>query len=170
MILSFILCIVLAKDVLPQYTPRQESFMQLWSKPQTNHEQNKVRFGTRNKNNVTPLNLVLLPSSFKTQRCLDGSPFGYYIRRSKSQVNSQKWIIFLMAGGACVTPIDCGQRKNTFRGSSKFWNSTFIPGTDFPGINAMHDILSDNPEDNPEFFDYNHVYLQYCSGDLWTGT
>ena len=126
-----------------------------------------------NGRNISPLNLAILPEQFQDEaRCLDGSPFGYYIRRSTSQTNSRKWLLFLMGGGACVTPRDCIERKTSPRGwgSSTFWNSTFLPGRDYPGLVAMHDILSDNRTDNPDFFDYNHVYLQYCSGDLWTGT
>lgn len=122
---------------------------------------------------ISPLELVMLPTKFQDKaRCLDGSPFGYYIRRSNSQTNSRKWLLFLMGGGACATTKDCIERKSSPRGwgSSTVWNSTFLPGRDFPGLVAMHDILSDSPYDNPDFFDYNHVYLQYCSGDLWTGT
>ena len=119
---------------------------------------------------LKPLSLTLLPPSANSARCLDGSKFGYYFRKSESQENSQKWIIFLMGGGACITPIDCIRRKQSHFGSSLFWNSTFTPGKDDPGINAMHDILSSDARANPDFFDYNHVYLRYCSGDLWTGT
>ena len=116
--------------------------------------------------------LVHLPKFQEKARCLDGSPFGYYIRQSKSKTNSRKWILFLMGGGACVTPKDCVERQASTKGwgSSSFWNSTFLPGSNYPGFAAMHDILSDNTNDNPDFYDFNHVYLQYCSGDLWTGT
>ena len=114
---------------------------------------------------ITPLSLRFLPKSYDTERCLDGSPFGYYIRRSTSTVNSRKWIFLLEGGGLCVEPIDCIARKNSDEGSSSYWDNSFIPGTD-----GLKDILSDNPEENSFFFDYNHVYLKYCSGDTWTGT
>ena len=87
---------------------------------------------------VGPLSLIFLPHSFPGARCLDGSKFGYYFRKSRSHENSQKWILFLMGGGACITPIDCMRRKQSHLGSSHFWNSTFTPGKDYPGINAMH--------------------------------
>ena len=114
---------------------------------------------------ITPLSLKFLPKSYDTERCLDGSAFGYYIRRSTSTENSRKWIFLLEGGGLCVEPIDCIARKNSDEGSSLYWEDSFIPGTD-----GLKDILSDNPEENPFFFDYNHVYLKYCSGDTWTGT
>ena len=112
----------------------------------------------------TPLTLVLPPEYYENERCLDGSTFGYYIRRSKSGVNSNKWIFLLEGGGLCVEPIDCIIRKNTDQGSSLYWSNTFMPGTD-----GMKDILLDDIEANPSFYDYNHVYLKYCSGDTWTG-
>ena len=116
-------------------------------------------------NSITPLELVLLPEKYETQRCLDGSPFGYYIRRSNSSTNSKKWIIFLEGGGLCVEPIDCIIRQNSDQGSSTFWGESWMPGTD-----GLSDILSDNPQGNPYFYDFNHVYFKYCSGDTWTGT
>ena len=122
-------------------------------------------FDDKTNNPTTPLSLVFLPESYETERCLDGSPFGYFIRRSVSTVNSRKWIFLLEGGGLCVEPIDCIARKHTDEGSSLYWDDLFIPGTD-----GLKDILSDNPNENPDFFDYNHVYLKYCSGDTWTGT
>ena len=116
-------------------------------------------------NSLTPLSLVILPDSYETQRCLDGSPFGYYIHRSKSNVNSKKWIIFLQGGGLCVEVIDCKIRQDSDQGSSLFWDDTRMPILD-----GLQDILSDNPEENPHFYDYNHVYLHYCSGDTWIGS
>ena len=108
-------------------------------------------FESKRNNATTPLSLVFLPESFEAERCLDGSPFGYYIRRSVSILNSRKWIFLLEGGGLCVEPIDCIVRKNTDEGSSLFWEETFIPGTD-----GLKDILSDNPQENPYFYDYNH--------------
>jgi hypothetical protein len=30
-------------------------------------------------------------------------------------------------------------------------------------------LCDDNPDTNPELYGYNHVWLPYCSGDLWSG-
>jgi hypothetical protein len=114
---------------------------------------------------LAPLDLVLLPDEYDTQRCLDGTPYGYYIRRNDPTRETNKWIIFLQGGGLCVEPIDCINRKNSDRGSSSFWEDTLNPGS-----SGLQDIVSDNPEINPYFYDFNHVYLRYCSGDTWTGT
>ena len=113
----------------------------------------------------TALERIMLPDAFGQQygaRCLDGSPYGYYIRRSKT--NSTKWVFAMEGGGLCVEPVDCLQRKKTSLGSSTGWGATWGVGTD-----GMQDVLSDNATINPHFYDFNHVYLPYCSGDTWTG-
>ena len=129
MTLNWILYFILVNIVQLQVTQRRQWFHQVRQKPlQTSPNLKENISSRRNRNGITPLNLVLLPPRFKTQRCLDGSPFGYFIRRSKSKTNSQKWILFLMGGGACVTPMDCIKRKTSPRGwgSSRVWNSTFL--------------------------------------------
>ena len=167
MIILLVYISFLAKAATLQVTEYQTSFIKALpiSKDDFLVSEKMVKKGV-----VRPLSLVLLPHSYPGARCLDGSKFGYYFGKSRSHENSQKWILFLMGGGACITPIDCMRRKQSHLGSSLFWNSTFTPGKDYPGINAMHDILSSDATVNPDFFDYNHVYLRYCSGDLWTGT
>lgn len=111
------------------------------------------------------LQLVKLPNSseYANARCLDGSPYGYYIDRSIT--NSSKWIFFLQGGGLCVEPVDCISRSKTSLGSSLHWSDVWNVGSDGGG-----DILSSNPSVNPYFSDFNHVYMKYCSGDTWTGT
>ena len=117
------------------------------------------------KDSNNPLKLILLPDSYTTQRCLDGSPFGYYLREQHNGKNGHNVLFFLEGGGLCKTPKDCKNRKNGEHGSSKYWPDTFIPGK-----GGVKDILSDDPEINPYFYDFNHVYLKYCSGDTWTGS
>ena len=109
----------------------------------------------------SPLELVMLPESdYPHQKCLDGSQFGYYIRKApESSPNNKKWVILLQGGGLCVEPIDCYIRRDSDEGSTKTWEKLWSPGTDGAG-----DITSDDPNGNPNFYDYNHVYLRYCSG------
>jgi len=111
-----------------------------------------------------PLKLIMLPESYSTQRCLDGSPFGYYLRRSTQGKNKNNFVFHLQGGGLCVKPKSCQNRKNNEHGSSKYWPDTFTPGR-----GSLQDVMSDDPEINPYFYDFNHVYLRYCSGDTWTG-
>jgi len=94
---------------------------------------------------------------------LDGTPSGYYYRRSSAPPGSpgySSWVIFLQGGGLCVEPVDCYLRMRTSLGSSNYWNDTF---------NDRLGVLSANASINP-FADFNHVWVPYCSGDTHTGT
>ncbi|KAL6220212.1 hypothetical protein ACLB2K_007969 [Fragaria x ananassa] len=62
-------------------------------------------------------------------------------------------------GGWCNTIRNCVYRKTTRRGSSKFMEKQ-LP---FTGI------LSNKPEENPDFFNWNRVKLRYCDGASFTG-
>jgi len=132
-----------------------------WSKIQDIKVANQLK---SDGSSIEPLDLVLL-EEYEKERCLDGSPFGYYIRRADSlSENKDKWIVFLQGGGLCVEPIDCINRRDSDRGSSYYWDKTFNPGE-----SGLQDIVSDDPIINPYFYNFNHVYLRYCSGDTWTG-
>ena len=63
------------------------------------------------KDSNNPLKLILLPDSYTTQRCLDGSPFGYYLRKQHNGKNGHNVVFFLEGGGLCKTPKDCKQIK-----------------------------------------------------------
>jgi O-palmitoleoyl-L-serine hydrolase len=91
--------------------------------------------------------------------CLDGSPFSYYFRPASSDASSNKWVIYLEGGGLCIERVDCEQRVNQTDGSSKDWE---------PYLTKSDNVLSSSSL-NP-FYDWNHIYMRYCSGDTWTGT
>ena len=59
--------------------------------------------------------LILLPQDEGDQSpaCLDGSPYGLYYVRSRS--NSTKWTIYLEGGGWCDDEIGCLGRANSSR-------------------------------------------------------
>ena len=99
-----------------QVTKQQTPFIKDWPSSKENLLPNEKIV----EKGLKPLSLTLLPPSANGARCLDGSKFGYYFRKSESQENSHKWIIFLMGGGACITPIDCIRRKQSHLGSSLF--------------------------------------------------
>jgi hypothetical protein len=71
-----------------------------------------------------------------------------------------KWTIHIEGGGLCATAEDCEKRSTTDLGSSKNWRA------DFDGLA----IFSSNKLLNPDFYEWNHVFIPYCSGDLWSGT
>ena len=91
--------------------------------------------------------------------CNDGSPAIYYFRESKN--DSDKWVVNFKGGGSCSNSADCAQRWQQGR-----YLMTSIPHKDYmTGVG----ILSSDPEINPDFHDYNHVYAYYCSSDNWHG-
>lgn len=90
--------------------------------------------------------------------CLDGTLPGYHLDRGFGS-GANSWLIHLEGGGWCNTIRNCVYRKNTRRGSSKYMESQ-IP---FTGI------LSNKPEENPDFFNWNRVKLRYCDGASFSG-
>jgi ribosome maturation protein SDO1 len=96
-------------------------------------------------------------------RCLDGSPGGYFYRKSnanKGDIGYDSWVFFLEGGGVCAEPIDCEVRKYNHLGSSNFWDETKEFTTS---------VLSDDSKVN-KFAGWNHVFVPYCTGDTHTGT
>ena len=89
--------------------------------------------------------------------CLDGSAPGYYIRRGSGD-GTNRWILHLEGGGACADERQCLDRSKTALGSSTFW----------PPSGEFHGFLSDNATVNPDFYDWNIVYLMYCDGSSFT--
>ncbi|KAF7818040.1 pectin acetylesterase 12-like [Senna tora] len=90
--------------------------------------------------------------------CLDGTLPGYHLHRGYGS-GSNSWLINLEGGGWCNDVRTCVYRKTTRRGSSSFMEKE-IP---FTGI------LSNNAEENPDFFNWNRVKLRYCDGASFTG-
>ncbi|KHN14241.1 pectin acetylesterase 6-like isoform X1 [Glycine soja] len=90
--------------------------------------------------------------------CLDGTVPGYHLDRGFGS-GADSWLIHLEGGGWCNTIRNCVYRKNTRRGSSKYMENQ-IP---FTGI------LSNKPEENPDFFNWNRVKLRYCDGASFSG-
>lgn len=87
--------------------------------------------------------------------CNDGSPSGYYLRRSAS--NSSGWVIYLEGGGLCYDYKTCKSRNPMLTGSAT-WPPTFSP----PGLFA-------NATSN-RFRDFNQVFVIYCTSDLYSGS
>ena len=92
-------------------------------------------------------------------RCLDGSPAGYFYAAGQGS-GSNSYVIFLEGGGFCADPISCAARANTSLGSSKFWPST----------TEGYGIIDASPVNNPNFYNFNRIYVLYCSGDVHAGT
>lgn len=93
--------------------------------------------------------------------CNDGSPAVYYVREG-SQTNSDKWMIHLKGGSACTNWEDCNERwlkQKRLMTTTVGWRSKI----------KEDGIFSPDPQYNPTYFDWNHVYIAYCSSDVWSG-
>ncbi|XP_050526206.1 palmitoleoyl-protein carboxylesterase NOTUM isoform X3 [Daktulosphaira vitifoliae] len=90
--------------------------------------------------------------------CNDGSPAGFYMRHSNY---SKTWIVFLEEGWCCYDKQSCDERwsRAEYLMSSKEWPETRIIGG----------ILSNNAVENPYWWQANHVFVPYCTSDIWTG-
>ncbi|XP_069680957.1 palmitoleoyl-protein carboxylesterase NOTUM [Periplaneta americana] len=91
--------------------------------------------------------------------CNDGSPAGFYLRRSHG---SRRWIVFLEGGWYCYDQRSCHSRWQRLRHlmTSRHW----------PETRSVGGILSMNPEDNQFWWNANHVLVPYCTSDSWSGT
>lgn len=92
-------------------------------------------------------------------RCLDGSPAGYYFAPGNGS-GITSYVIFLEGGGFCADVASCSERAKTSLGSSKYWPST----------EAGFGIIDSSSVNNPNFYNFNRVYVLYCSGDVYAGT
>lgn len=92
--------------------------------------------------------------------CNDGSPGIYYVRRGRP-AKRDRWVIHLKGGGACSSWQECNER---FRHEGRKVSSTGWGASTYEG-----GIFDPDPAVNPAFHNWNHVYVPYCSSDLWSG-
>ena len=92
-------------------------------------------------------------------KCLDGSPALYFIGNDAGADRS-KYVFWLEGGGACAHEADCKLRAKSRLGSSTKWPNQMPP---------PEDLMKANLTVNPDFANFTHVFVPYCSGDLWIG-
>ncbi|VDL59921.1 unnamed protein product [Hymenolepis diminuta] len=98
--------------------------------------------------------------SYSDVRCNDGTKAGYYVRRSKD-LRSKNWLIYLEGGWYCFDEATCISRQITNHAlfSSRTWHmNRYIGG-----------VLSWDDRINPNYHNYNILFVPYCSSDLWSG-
>nr|XP_050861477.1 palmitoleoyl-protein carboxylesterase NOTUM [Vespula vulgaris] len=91
--------------------------------------------------------------------CNDGSQAGFYLRKSHG---SKRWIIFLEGGWYCYDHKSCRNRWLKLR--------HLMTSTQWPETRDVGGLLSGNPEENPFWWNANHVFVPYCTSDSWSGT
>ncbi|KAI4485879.1 hypothetical protein M0804_006368 [Polistes exclamans] len=91
--------------------------------------------------------------------CNDGSQAGFYLRKSHG---SKRWIIFLEGGWYCYDHKSCRNRWLKLR--------HLMTSTQWPETRDIGGLLSGSPEENPFWWNANHVFVPYCTSDSWSGT
>jgi len=91
--------------------------------------------------------------------CLDGTDAGFYLTPSPNEDNKNSWVIYFEGGGWCSSTQDCYNRSNTDLGSSKNWPEAISSG----GPMDMNCVK------NPDFCNYNKVFIKYCDGNSFSG-
>jgi len=106
--------------------------------------------------------LVLVPQGPRQAACLDGTAPGYWWSPGTAG-GASRWVLHAQGGGWCWTEAECAERAKTGLGSSKSWGAT----TSCYG--ACDGILSRNCTENPDFCEWNHVFIGYCDGSSFSG-
>ncbi|KAK4360219.1 hypothetical protein RND71_019171 [Anisodus tanguticus] len=97
-------------------------------------------------------------SSDSTLVCLDGSPPAYHFEPGFGD-GVENWIVHLSGGAWCVNVTDCQKRINDPNvGSSNIMGPWVFQG-----------IHSKNQTANPDFYNWNKVFVRYCDGGSFTG-
>jgi hypothetical protein len=101
---------------------------------------------------------------FPLARCNDGTAAFFYFRPGVN-TGVNRWAIQLQGGGSCNSPESCFDRwcsADTNFGMQGMTANASPANTNGRGI-------LERIEDNP-LGDYNHVFVRYCSSDVWAGT
>ncbi len=99
--------------------------------------------------------------------CNDGStPIFFYRRGTGDGVN--KWVVWFKGGFNCSDEATCKARTRDLTGSGFWLRRDLSSGLDED--NRADGIFSNQRANNPDFYNWNHVYMVYCSSDNWTGT
>ncbi|KAK4434228.1 Pectin acetylesterase 11 [Sesamum alatum] len=103
---------------------------------------------------------IIIPKSAisKGAVCLDGSPAAYYFKNGSGD-GVDNWLIYLEGGGWCVSNQGCLRRTTIYSGTSKLK----------PKRMYFTDILSEDKIVNPNFYNWNRVFVAYCDSSSYLG-
>uniref|UniRef100_A0A3Q7IPF7 Pectin acetylesterase n=1 Tax=Solanum lycopersicum TaxID=4081 RepID=A0A3Q7IPF7_SOLLC len=123
-----------------------------------------LSFISHSNNSAIPANDLMIPftplsnAQQKSAFCLDGSLPGYHLQKGFGS-GSDKWVLHIEGGGWCNSVETCSFRQTTKLGSSRFMEHEV----------QFFGILSSDPSQNPDFFDWNKVKIRYCDGGSFSG-
>ncbi|KAL6533697.1 hypothetical protein OROHE_013530 [Orobanche hederae] len=92
--------------------------------------------------------------------CMDGSPPAYSHEKGYES-GANNWFIYIEGGGWCESTHECKNRSQGHMGSSvhRLNNKNYYSGG----------LLGQNQTYNPDFYNWNRVYLVYCDGSSFLG-
>lgn len=99
--------------------------------------------------------------------CNDGTTPVFYYRRGTGE-GARKWVVWFKGGSQCFTPDSCKDRERGLMSSNPWSRSELGRGSNED--DAADGILNNDRTKNPDFYNWNHVYLVYCTSDHWMGT
>lgn len=94
-----------------------------------------------------------------TAVCNDGSPAGYYWKKSDDPEGSKRWLVLLSGGAACYDEETC-----TLRWESDEIRNKLMTSKNYLKEMPMAGVYSPNPKDSP-LWNANKAYMTYCSSD-----
>lgn len=102
---------------------------------------------------------VVINAQARQAICNDGSAYAYH-RRNGSGSGANNWVIWLEGGGACQSAAECTERNRTDPGKMTSEKSATL---------NRGGIIGESESQNPEFYNWNHVFLSYCTSDIYSG-
>ena len=113
---------------------------------------------------ASTLNLILLDQdNYPDAVCVNGSPGAFIFRRGEGD-GANKWVLVLQGGGGCNSRATCLLRNKRLISTAPWIKKSKLELSEF-----MDGIFNTNPENNPHFYNWNHVFFIYCSADTWGG-
>ena len=98
--------------------------------------------------------------------CNDNSRALFYYD-SNPNVSASKWIIYFEGGAGCSSKDECTAR---FRDLS---NRPLMSSNMYQSLEEAEivgkGLMSSDESENPTFYHFHHVYVPYCSSDVWLG-
>ncbi len=91
----------------------------------------------------------------------DGTTAGYYLRRNNE---SNNWVVSFVGGCGCKNLEDCNVRLKNFP-----WLFGINDERVYPEKTMGLSIISPSEIENPVFSTWNHVFVIFCSQDIWLG-
>ena len=100
--------------------------------------------------------------------CNDNTTAVYFRQTERSQSN--KVVVYLRGGGFCVPRIPGFDCESRCINEPHLCTAKTDPFMDLEDSPLSDNIGSSDPDVNPAFHDFFHIYVPYCSSDVYSGT